>query len=110
MNNLGKQGESIAKEYLENNGYKVLKTNYTTKLGEIDIVAKQDEVIVFVEVKSRSNTKFGLPRESVTPYKQNKIRTVAMAYLKQFNLLNRSVRFDVIEILDFNVEHIIDAF
>ena len=110
MNSLGVSGEQQAKKYLIKQGYKVLETNYKTVLGEIDIVAKKDDVIVFVEVKTRSNTKFGLPRESVTPYKQNKIRTVATYYLKVKNMLNFNVRFDVIDILNGELTHIPNCF
>ena len=110
MNSLGVSGEQQAKKYLIKQGYKVLETNYKTVLGEIDIVAKKDDFIVFVEVKTRSNTKFGLPRESVTPYKQNKIRAVATHYLKTKNMLNSNVRFDVIDILNGELTHITNCF
>ena len=110
MNSLGVSGEQQAKKHLIKQGYKVLETNYKTVLGEIDIIAKKDDFIVFVEVKTRSNTKFGLPRESVTPYKQNKIRTVATYYLKTKNMLNFNVRFDVIDILNGELTHITNCF
>ena len=110
MNSLGVSGEQQAKKYLIKQGYKVLETNYKTVLGEIDIIAKKDGFIVFVEVKTRSNTKFGLPRESVTPYKQNKIRAVATYYLKTKNMLNSAVRFDVIDILNNEITHITNCF
>ena len=110
MNSLGVSGEQQAKKYLIKQGYKVLETNYKTVLGEIDIVTKKDDFIVFVEVKTRSNTKFGLPRESVTPYKQNKIRAVATHYLKTKNMLNSNVRFDVIDILNGELTHITNNF
>lgn len=110
MNSLGLSGEQQAKKYLIKQGYKVLETNYKTVLGEIDIIAKKDDVIVFIEVKTRSNTKFGLPRESVTAYKQNKIRTVATYYLKVKNMLNSAVRFDVIDILNNEITHITNCF
>lgn len=110
MNKLGVLGEKQAKDYLIKNKYKILKTNYVCPIGEIDIVAKQNDVIVFVEVKTRSNTNFGLPRESVTKTKQNKIRSVATCFLKQNNLINAAVRFDVIDILNGNISHIPNAF
>ena len=110
MNSLGVLGEKQAKNFLIKNKYKILKTNYTCPVGEIDIVAKQKDVIVFVEVKTRTSTQFGLPRESVTPFKQNKIRRVATCYLKENMLLNSPVRFDVIDILEGNITHITNAF
>ena len=79
----GFKGERQAVIYLTKLGYSILKNNYTTKLGEIDIIAKDKQTIVFVEVKTRLTTEFGLPREAVTSYKQNKIRLVATEYLKK---------------------------
>ena len=110
MNSLGVLGETQAKEFLIKNKYKILKANYICSIGEIDIVAKQNNVIVFVEVKTRTNTKFGLPRESVTHYKQNKIRAVATCFLKENKLTDIPVRFDVIDILNGNITHIPNAF
>ena len=110
MNRLGVLGEKQAKDFLIKNKYKIIKTNYTCPVGEIDIIAKQKDVIVFVEVKTRTSAKFGLPRESVTPFKQNKIRSVATCYLKENMLLNSPVRFDVIDILEGNITHIPNAF
>ena len=110
MNSLGILGEKQAKDFLIKNKYKIIKTNYTCPVGEIDIIAKQKDVIVFVEVKTRTSAKFGLPRESVTPFKQNKIRSVATCYLKENMLLNSPVRFDVIDILEGNITHIPNAF
>ena len=110
MNRLGFLGEKQAKDFLIKNKYKIIKTNYTCPVGEIDIIAKQKDVIVFVEVKTRTSAKFGLPRESVTPFKQNKIRSVATCYLKENMLLNSPVRFDVIDILEGNITHIPNAF
>ena len=68
----GDLGERIAKNYLIRQGYEILDTNYKTKLGEIDIVAKEDDILVFVEVKTRSSRSFGLPQESVNFKKQNR--------------------------------------
>lgn len=110
MNNLGKQGESIAKEYLENNGYKVLKTNYTTKLGEIDIIAKDEDRLVFIEVKLRQTARYGYPREAVNYKKQKTIQNVALYYTKIKGLKNQLLRFDVIEIIDNKINHIKNAF
>ena len=110
MNKLGVSGEVQAKEYLIKNKYKILECNYTTKLGEIDIIAKYKDIIVFVEVKARNTEKFGLPRESVNTFKQTKIKQVATQYLLSHKLLNASVRFDVIDILRGKLTHITNAF
>lgn len=107
---VGKCGEIKAVDFLKKNKYKILETNYTCKLGEIDIIAKKDDIIVFIEVKSRSTKKYGLPREAVTIYKQQKIKNVANFYLQQTNGFNSFCRFDVIEILDDNILHILNAF
>lgn len=107
---LGTKGETIAAKFLQNKGYKILKKNFASKLGEIDIIAKQDETIVFVEVKTRSSKLFGLPCEAVTPRKQGKIRQVALGFLKQTKNMETPCRFDVIEIIGDDVRHIENAF
>ena len=66
----GTIGEALACNFLKQNGYKIIQTNYKNRLGEIDIIAMQDKTLVFVEVKSRLSTKFGLPREAINYYKQ----------------------------------------
>lgn len=107
---LGVQGEMLAKQHLIKKDYKILEQNYTTKIGEIDIIAKIKDIIVFVEVKDRQTKRFGMPREAVTPYKQNKIRKVALQYLVAKHLTNSKVRFDCIEILGDTITHIENAF
>ena len=106
----GDIGENKAVKYLTDKGYEILETNYKNKLGEIDIIAKDDTRIVFVEVKARATAKYGYPREAVNEYKQRKIRMVAESYLKNKRLLNSYIRFDVIEILAGNITHLIAAF
>ncbi len=107
----GIKGETSAKEYLISKGYKVLECNYKNNLGEIDIIAKQDNTLVFVEVKKRQSLKYGYPREAVNYYKQQKIRRVAMVYLKQIGLFDKiAVRFDVVDILGNKITHIQNAF
>ena len=78
----GNIGESLAEGYLIDKGYKILARNYKNKIGEIDIIAQENDRIIFVEVKSRASAKFGYPREAVNYYKQQKIRRVAEVYLK----------------------------
>ncbi len=111
----GNIGEALAVKYLKEQGYKDIQTNVKNKLGEIDIIAKLEDIIVFVEVKTRTSYKVEQPKQAVNKTKQNKIRLVATAYLKYKGLLdNVSVRFDVIEILgnsqDYTVNHIQNAF
>jgi putative endonuclease len=94
----GEQGESIAVRYLKKKGYKILEKNYRTKLGEIDIIAKDKDTLVFVEVKSRRSWQFGNPKAAVTPAKQRKISKVALYYLKTNDRSNAKARFDVVTI------------
>ena len=111
LNNVvGAMGEVDAAKYLQNKKYKILETNYKNKLGEIDIIALQNKVIVFVEVKNRSTLAFGLPAESVTPQKQYRIRRTAEAYLQKNKMLDSACRFDVIEIVGTHINHIENAF
>ena len=95
---VGKKGESIAVKHLKKNGYKILEQNYRTKLGEIDIVAKEKDTIVFVEVKARRSDRFGSPKWAVTLKKQRKISMVALHYLKSKNQTREKARFDVVAI------------
>ena len=93
----GDLGEKYAVEYLKSKGYTVDLTNYHTRFGEIDIIAHNDEYLLFVEVKSRSGN-FSKGREAVTSQKQKKLIMTAMIYLEQHQT-NLQPRFDVIEIL-----------
>lgn len=106
----GKKSEIIASNYLKKRGYKILKTNYKNKIGEIDIIAKDKDCIVFVEVKARNSRKFGDPLEAIDDNKQYKIRQVATMYLKVNKLLDNNCRFDAISILDEEILHIKSAF
>ena len=111
----GRAGENYATKYLENLGYKILARNYNVRyVGELDIVAKIEKTIVFVEVKTRSNFRYGTPAESVTRRKQKRIYNTAEVFLQQKNIIDQPCRFDVIEIFSSNngfaLNHIIDAF
>ncbi len=107
---IGTKGEEVAKQFLIAQKYQILQTNYKNMIGEIDIVAKDIDTIVFVEVKARNTARFGLPREAITPQKQYKIRQVATAYLKHNKLMNAKVRFDCIDILGDQITHIKNCF
>jgi len=97
--NLGKDGEKIAISFLKKRGYQILEKNYRCRLGEIDIVAKDKEKIVFVEVKTRSSLIFGLPQEAVSYSKQLRLTRLALTYLSYHKLKDIPCRFDVVGIL-----------
>ena len=112
---VGDIGEQAAANYLCDNGYLILERKYRRKIGEIDIIAKNSQTLVFIEVKTRSNIRYGYPAEAVTYHKQQKIMHTALCYLKQIKQDDACCRFDVIEIFltDLNVvkcNHIINAF
>jgi len=94
----GKYGEAVAATYLKAKGYKIIKQNYRTSLGEIDIIAKDKDTIVFIEVKSRKTNYFGNAKQAITPKKQKKISMAALLYLKKEKKSNAKARFDVITI------------
>ncbi|EGD45872.1 Uncharacterized protein family UPF0102 [Ruminiclostridium papyrosolvens DSM 2782] len=97
---IGAVGEREAAEFLQRNGYTILKINYRVgRLGEIDIIANDNEYICFIEVKTRRTSTFGSPGEAVTKTKQQKIRQIAAIYLTNTRKMDSNVRFDVIEIL-----------
>ncbi len=99
---IGKFGEDEAVKYLEQNGYIILDRNFRCKRGEIDIIALEKEKIVFIEIKSRTNEKYGLPADAVTTQKIKHILNTAEYYLYIRNLENIAVRIDVIEIFIYN--------
>lgn len=107
---LGIKGEQLAVDYLKKKKYEILERNYTTKIGEIDIIAKLKNKIIFVEVKQRESLKYGYPREAITSYKINKIRRVAEFYLKRIKQMDLLVQFDCIEILGEKITHIENCF
>ena len=95
---LGRWGEAQAAEYLSQRGYLILERNVRTAYGELDLVARQGRALVFVEVKTRSSTAFGLPETSVTPRKQAHLLAAAQAYLQAHPDLDGDWRVDVIAI------------
>jgi len=112
---LGQKAEAIAVSFLKKKGFNILCQNYRSSIGEIDIIAKERDIIVFIEVKARTNTYYGLPKEAVTYKKQQQIIRTAMCYLNKKQLYNQSkIRFDVISILFTDnqpkIEHIKAAF
>lgn len=111
---LGKRGEEAAVSYLKSKGYRILSRNYRQKSGEIDIVCKDGDGYVFIEVKTRHGSKFGDPVEAVTMRKQQQIHRTAIDYLARNNLLDAPARFDVIGIImaedRIEISHIVNAF
>ena len=96
---LGHTGEDLAAAALKKQGYKILERNYTTPLGEIDLIARQGKTLIIIEVKTRKSTRFGSPQEAVSAAKQAKLRRLADYYLKDKRLTEAPVRFDVVAIL-----------
>jgi putative endonuclease len=110
----GEESEIQAMKYLKKKGYRILQQNYQNSLGEIDIIAKEKKVIVFVEVKAKRSKFFGHPKYAVTPKKQRKISMVALSYLKQTKQMQARARFDVVTVLfrhqNYEIELIKNAF
>ncbi len=96
---LGNRGEKIAAKFLRKQGYQIIEKNYRSRLGEIDIVAKEDESIVFVEVKTRCSTDFGLPEEALSYDKRRRLSKLALGYLVHRRIKDTNCRFDVVSIL-----------
>jgi len=110
----GLLGENEAALFLQNKGYEILHRNWRSGKDELDLVALFDNILVFVEVKTRTGTAFGQPWESVDERKQTALDRAAQAYIQQFNI-EIDVRFDIISILvspdkDVWIEHIENAF
>ena len=101
-------GEKIAQDYLQKKGYKILKTNYYTIRGEIDIIAQYNKCIIFVEVKTRTNNHYGTPAMAVNFNKKQHIKTSAKIFLQLEHLYGKEIRFDVIEILIKNGNYYIN--
>ncbi len=95
---LGIQGEDLAVAELERHGYAILARRYRTRHGEIDIVARDGDTIVFVEVKAKESAEFGTGAEAVTARKQRRVISMAVDYLARNRLTSRPCRFDVVAI------------
>jgi len=93
---LGKRGESIAAEFLEEQGYTILERNYRTPYGEIDLISKKNNSIVFIEVKTRASSTLGPPEISITRRKAEHMRDAAEYYIQQHPNLNNDWRIDVV--------------
>ncbi len=110
----GAWGEELALRYLTRRGYELVERNYRTRYGELDLILRDGDTLVFVEVKLRRGTGFGDPLEAVTPRKQTTIRSLAEQYLLDREPSFDTARFDVVGILidgeSTRVRHIVDAF
>jgi putative endonuclease len=112
---LGERGETIAAAYLKGRKFTIVERNFRCKAGEVDIIARDGNSIVFVEVKTRRNLSFGPPQLALTPFKQRQISKAALTWLAKKKLLGANARFDVIAILlpDHElpvIDHIRNAF
>lgn len=113
---IGKVGENLSCKYLEANNYKILEKNYRCRQGEVDIIAydKLKNETVFIEVKTRTNLRYGSPAEAVGTKKQNHIINVSKFYIYKNKINNAKIRFDVIEVLinnsKYEINHIQKAF
>lgn len=96
---LGKKGEKLVEEYLVKQGCKIVKCNYKTPFGEADIIAQDGEELAFVEVKTRTNDKYGTPREAVGKEKQRRYYKIAQWYWLKTGA-EPNARFDVAEVYD----------
>ncbi|SNZ09848.1 putative endonuclease [Persephonella hydrogeniphila] len=107
---IGKIFEDKAVEFLKEKGYRILDRNFRTRTGEIDIVAKDKDTVVFVEVRYRKNLSFGFPEETVNRKKMKNILSTANRYISMKNFSDFNIRFDVIAIDEKDIRHIKNAF
>lgn len=113
---IGLIGEELAANHIKNEGYNILERNYRTKLGELDIIARDQNIIIFIEVKTRTSNAYGTPSEAVNYKKQQTIRKLSQQYIKHKKLDNSCLgyRFDVIEVKlagkKYKIDHMENAF
>ena len=110
----GAKGEIAAQNYLKENGYSIIETNFKCHFGEVDIIASKDDELTFVEVKTRGQEVFGTPAESITYHKQKHIYKVAEYYIYKNKILNMPISLDAVEVYLFDdaaskIEHIKNA-
>lgn len=95
---IGKFGQQLAAEFLQKRGYEIIGQNFFTRLGEIDLIARDGEQLVFIEVKTRLGHNFGLPEEALNSDKAKKIKETALEYLMQNNINSDNYRFDLVAV------------
>lgn len=113
-NELGQKGERLAVDFLKKKGYLILETNWRFSRAEIDVIAKDGNILVFIEVKTRSDDAFGQPEEFVSSKKERLIMDAASVYMEEIGH-DWEIRFDIIAILyksdkDIQIKHFEDAF
>ncbi|MFC2169307.1 YraN family protein [Acidobacteriota bacterium] len=112
---LGKKGEKVALQYLKKKKYKILEIRFRLFRGEIDIIASDKNILVFIEVKTRRDRRFGFPEEAVSQSKQQQIKKIAQGFLMSYKDQDKECRFDVISIIfdeskGSSVQHFKNAF
>lgn len=105
---LGRIGEQIAADFLTAHGFEVIERNWRSRVGELDIVAREGATVVFVEVKTRSTDRFGLPVEAVGPVKLARLRSLAAEWLAAHDMRTPHVRIDVVSVLGVGPGALID--
>lgn len=111
--NRGKEGEYIASKYLKSKGYKILDNNYRNKIGEIDLIALDEDILVFIEVKTRTSINYGYAFEAVDFRKQRKIINTSLVYIKYNKYIDTQIRYDIIEVYltkEPKINHLENAF
>lgn len=96
---MGEIGEKAARDYLERLGYRIIDTNFRTRIGEIDLVAYDGNILAFIEVKTRSSSRYGTPGEAIDWKKQRKLNKLALLYLSKNRVLYSQIRFDAVEVI-----------
>ncbi len=94
----GKEGEDLAVKYLKRAGFRIVERNFRCRQGEIDIIAKDGNTLVFLEVKTRTSASYGNPEAAVDHAKQKKISLVSLQYLQSKNIVDFPVRYDVVAV------------
>lgn len=109
----GEKGEGIAKNYLIKSGYKIIEKNFRTNFGEIDLICEKDSSIIFIEVRTKRESDFLLPEESITKRKIKHIKLASLEYLSRLKKVYKEIKFEFIGILfkndnEYEINHIKD--
>lgn len=98
---IGQYGEKLAQEFLKDKNYQIVKTNYRSKFGEIDIIARRNDIFIFCEVKTKTNIDFGRPEEMVTKPKKEKLKRLVKIYLQDEDISaeNQDFQIDIISVM-----------
>lgn len=105
---LGKKGEEIAAEYLRKKDYQILDQNFSSRYGELDLIALDSGDLVFVEVKTRTSQDYGMPEESITPEKLNRIESTGLIWLQEHPEITDQWRIDAVAIILNSAGEVID--